>query len=82
MTYVNSFFQVTSSFVFDFIRLKYIKKRSSSPPEYNQHQFEDVHIHRIPPIISVSDVVTSMKQSLEELGAAVVPKRSQPDLSA
>jgi hypothetical protein len=37
--------------------------------------FQDPYIHRIQPILTVSEVVSSIKQALENLGNAVTPHR-------
>ena len=68
-------------------RLRYMKKKLSRPVYYandvpiakdgNAYYIEntDVHINQIQPILTVSEVVSSMKQALENLGNTVIPQR-------
>ena len=92
-----SFFNVCILFpdlpllIFDLFRIRYMKK-NHSPPEYfddeiviEKKEFQNLdetpEIYQIQPIITVSEVVSSVKESLEHLGNTVMPKRWSPEVS-
>lgn len=74
--------------MYDLYRLKYMKKNLSQPEYYvddvsiqkdysenNDLVSQVPHLNQIQPILTVSEVVSSIRQALEHLGNTVIPHR-------